>query len=99
MRGSRLRAWLQKHGGALVPLFDTDGGVVRTRQVGQKTLLCRHPRMESEVQGVVRAGLKDPAWTGMLYAMGWGADIDTLNPFITTARPRGPGQRSGRSTR
>jgi hypothetical protein len=73
---SNFNAWLNSLGNVqIVDLFDTDAsGAVRTRLRGtrQRRLLCRSAAMERAVIDVVKRGLREEDWLGLLYVMAWG---------------------------
>lgn len=75
----------------LVPLFDTDGLAVMTKESGpdRKRLLCRSPAMEAAVIEVVEPGLLRADWHGLLYIMGWGTGASFRPLYIGKAEKRG----------
>lgn len=77
MTTATLQSWLDSRPDAVhVPLFLADPmGTVQTHMVGSgrdRRCLCRSPAMEQAVIDLVERGLRDPAWIGMVYIMGWG---------------------------
>jgi hypothetical protein len=74
----------------LVPLFDTQGLVVRTNvNRSGRRLLARSPEMEDTVISLVEDGLRTPDWQGLIYIMGSGAASDFRPMYVGAAQRAG----------
>lgn len=91
---TNLQGWLDVFPEArFAPLFDTQDGLnVRTHQRGRESdrrMLTRSPAFETAMIDLIEMGLRDPAWTGLVYLMGVGERGAFIPLYIGKAERRG----------